>query len=297
MLSIASNSKSSERTDRVNFFYVLEQHARDPKTKDRPFIVYNGQSWTYHETYVLALRYGTWFKQVHGVKSREVVAMDFMNSSTFVFIWMGLWSIGAAPAFINYNLTGQPLTHSVRASSARLLLVEEELRQKFTSEQLELFASPDFRDGGDSVNLVFFTPEVEAQILGMEPTREDDTARSGTQLRDMATLIYTSGTTGLPKPAILPWRKVWAGAVMTNTWLKMTKDDRMFTVRFFDTLLFLNNTNPIIVHASLSLIRSHPRSHAVFVDRIGLDHRSQVLCSQLHAGSRGERCNYRAIRG
>ncbi|RAK92213.1 long-chain fatty acid transporter [Aspergillus costaricaensis CBS 115574] len=229
MLSIASNSKSSERTDRVNFFYVLEQHARDPKTKDRPFIVYNGQSWTYHETYVLALRYGTWFKQVHGVKSREVVAMDFMNSSTFVFIWMGLWSIGAAPAFINYNLTGQPLTHSVRASSARLLLVEEELRQKFTPEQLELFASPDFRDGGDSVNLVFFTPEVEAQILGMEPTREDDTARSGTQLRDMATLIYTSGTTGLPKPAILPWRKVWAGAVMTNTWLKMTKDDRMFT--------------------------------------------------------------------
>ncbi|GCB17771.1 fatty acid transporter protein [Aspergillus awamori] len=229
MVSIASNSKSAERTDRVSYFYVLEQHARDPKTKDRPFIVYNGQSWTYHETYVLALRYGTWFKQVHGVKPREVVAMDFMNSSTFVFIWMGLWSIGAAPAFINYNLTGQPLTHSVRASSARLLLVEEELRQKFTSEQLELFASPDFRDGGDPVNVVFFTPEVETQILGMEPTREDDTARSGIQLRDMATLIYTSGTTGLPKPAILPWRKVWAGAVMIKTWLKMTKDDRVFT--------------------------------------------------------------------
>ncbi|KAI2830438.1 hypothetical protein CBS12448_3205 [Aspergillus niger] len=229
MVSIASNSKSAERTDRVSYFYVLEQHARDPKTKDRPFIVYNGQSWTYHETYVLALRYGTWFKQVHGVKPREVVAMDFMNSSTFVFIWMGLWSIGAAPAFINYNLTGQPLTHSVRASSARLLLVEEELRQKFSSEQLELFASPDFRDGGDPVNVVFFTPEVETQILGMEPTREDDTARSGIQLRDMATLIYTSGTTGLPKPAILPWRKVWAGAVMVKTWLKMTKDDRVFT--------------------------------------------------------------------
>ena len=81
--------------------------------------------------------------------------------------------------------------------------------------------------------MVFFTPEVETQILGMEPTREDDTARSGIQLRDMATLIYTSGTTGLPKPAILPWRKVWAGAVMIKTWLKMTKDDRVFTVRFF----------------------------------------------------------------
>ncbi|GKZ34230.1 hypothetical protein AbraIFM66950_004415 [Aspergillus brasiliensis] len=229
MLGIASNSKSAERNDRVNFFYVLEQHARDPKTKDRPFIVYNGQSWTYHETYVLALRHGTWFKQVHGVKPREVVAMDFMNSSTFIFIWFGLWSIGAAPAFINYNLTGQPLTHSIRTSSARLLLVEEELREKFTSEQVELFASPDFRDGGDSVNMIVFTPEVETQILEMEPTREDDTARSGTQLRDMATLIYTSGTTGLPKPAILPWRKVWAGAVMIYNWIKMTKDDRMFT--------------------------------------------------------------------
>ncbi|PWY78501.1 long-chain fatty acid transporter [Aspergillus sclerotioniger CBS 115572] len=229
MLNTGSNAKSAMRRDEVNHFYVLEKHARDPKIKDRPFLVYDGRSWTFHETYVLVLQYGVWLKQVHGVKPREVVAMDFMNSATFVFVWFGLWSIGAAPAFINYNLTGKPLTHSIQASTARLLLVEEELRQHFSSEQLEMFAAPDFRDGKGPVELIFFTPEVEAQILQMEPTREDNTARGGIQLRDMAVLIYTSGTTGLPKPAILPWRKVWASGVLMHNWLNLTKDDRLFT--------------------------------------------------------------------
>ena len=238
MINTSSNAKSSMRRDEVNHFYVLEKHARDPKIKDRPFLVYDGRSWTFHETYVLVLRYGAWLRHVHRVKPREVVAMDFMNSATFVFVWFGLWSIGAAPAFINYNLTGKPLTHSIQASTARLLLVEEELRKQFSPEQLETFAAPDFRDGKGPVELVFFTSEVEAQILQMEPTREDNTARSGIQLRDMAVLIYTSGTTGLPKPAILPWRKVWASGVLMHNWLNLTKDDRLFTVRYQRDLPF-----------------------------------------------------------
>ncbi|PWY91239.1 long-chain fatty acid transporter [Aspergillus heteromorphus CBS 117.55] len=229
LIGSTSNASSAARRDQVNHFYVLEKQARDPKTRDRIFLVYNGRSWTFHETYVLVLRYGAWLRNVYGIKPWEVVAMDFMNSSTFVFVWFGLWSIGAVPALINYNLSGKPLTHSIRTSSARLLLVDEDLRKSFPPEQIEVFAAVDFRDGKGPVEVVFFTPEVEAEILQMEPTREDDTVRSGAQLRDMALLIYTSGTTGLPKPAILPWHKVWSSAVLISTWLSMTKDDRMYT--------------------------------------------------------------------
>ncbi|PYH98172.1 long-chain fatty acid transporter [Aspergillus ellipticus CBS 707.79] len=229
MMRSGSNANSALRRDQVNHFYVLEKHARDPKTKDQTFIVYNGRSWTFHETYVLALQYGTWFKQVHGIKPWEVVAMDLMNSSTFIFVWFGLWSIGAVPAFINYNLAGKPLTHSIRTSTARLLLVDEDLRPQFPPEQLEIFAAADFRDGKGPVEVVFFTPEVEAQVLQMAPTREDDTVRGGATLRDMGLLIYTSGTTGLPKPAIMPWRKIWSSSVLISNWLSMTKEDRMFT--------------------------------------------------------------------
>ncbi|KAL2863799.1 putative long-chain fatty acid transporter [Aspergillus lucknowensis] len=222
-------SRLAQRRDTLNLFYILEDQALDSSSKDRPFIVYNGRTWTYHETYVLALRYGTWFKQVHGIKPREIVALDMMNSSTFLFIWLGLWSIGAVPAFINYNLSGKPLTHSVRTSTARLLIVDEEVRSSFGPEELAAFASPDFREDGGPIEIIFHTPEIEAQVLQTEAIREDDKARRGLQLRDMALLIYTSGTTGLPKPAIVSWRKCWAGSIFVSTFTELQKHDRVFT--------------------------------------------------------------------
>jgi acyl-CoA synthetase (AMP-forming)/AMP-acid ligase II len=160
--------------------------------------------------------------------------MDFMNSSTFIFMVLGLWSIGAVPAFINYNLAGKPLTHSIRTSNARLLVVDEELRHCFPAEQEKILTSSGFRDGKGPVEIVFHTSEVEAQILGMEPTREDDSVRGGLVPRDMAILIYTSGTTGLPKPAIVSWKKCWSGSLFIGHWLNITPSDRFFTVRLRD---------------------------------------------------------------
>lgn len=237
LFNVAARPAFAERNDRLNLFYVLEQQALNPKTANNPFIVYDGRTWTFHEAYETVLRYGTWFKEVHGIKPREIVAMDFMNSSTFIFIWLGLWSIGAVPAFINYNLSGKPLTHSVKTSTTRLLVVEEAVRKHFPQEQLDIFAAPDFRDDKGPVEVVFFTPDVEAQILQTKPVREDDTARSGMIRRDMAILIYTSGTTGLPKPAIVSWNKCWAGSMFTSTWMGVKQTDRFFSVRFFSLYL------------------------------------------------------------
>ncbi|KAE8349154.1 hypothetical protein BDV28DRAFT_160737 [Aspergillus coremiiformis] len=222
-------SRLAERRDRLNLFYTLEQYALAPATRNNPFVVYNGRVWTFHETYLMALRYGAWLKRVHGIKPKEIVAMDFMNSSTFIFLLLGLWSIGAVPAFMNYNLSGKPLTHCIRTSTARLLVVDEEIRPLFTPDQMETLASPEFHEGGGSVNVVFFTPEVEAQIMQMEASREDDSVRGGSMLRDLALLIYTSGTTGLPKPAIVSWKKCWSGSVFVTNWLGLTKNDRFFT--------------------------------------------------------------------
>lgn len=224
-------SRFAERADRMNLFYILENHALAPATADQEFIVYGGRSYTFHETYTMALRYGAWFKKVHRVRRKEIVAIDFMNSATFLFFVLGLWSIGAVPAFINYNLSGKPLTHSVRTSTAKLLIVDEEVRNCFPPEQLKTFASPRFRDGKGAVNVVFYTPDIEAEIMAMEPVREDDKVRGGVVPRDMALLIYTSGTTGLPKPAIVSWKKCWSGSLFTGDWMKIGRSDRFFTVR------------------------------------------------------------------
>jgi acyl-CoA synthetase (AMP-forming)/AMP-acid ligase II len=60
------------------------------------------------------------------VKPHDYVAFYLNNSPDFIFAWLGLWAIGAAPAMINYNLTGNPLLHCLKVSSAPLLLVDAE---------------------------------------------------------------------------------------------------------------------------------------------------------------------------
>ena len=219
-----------ERRDRVNLFYVLEEHARARRTANHPFIVYEGRQWTYKEVYDVVLKYGTWLKTTYKIGPKEIVAMNFMNSPHFCFIWLGLWSIGAHPAFINYNLTEKPLLHCVRTSTARLLLVDNEVRDSFSKDVMDELASISFRDGKGPVEVVFFTPEIESQILRTEGVREPDSTRSGAMGYMMANLIYTSGTTGLPKAAIVSWNKGLLGGSFVSGWMGYKQKDRFYTV-------------------------------------------------------------------
>lgn len=217
-----------ERRDHVNAFYSLEQHATTKSTADHAFLMYQGRTWTYKEAYDIVLKYGTWLKTKHGVVPREVVAMDFMNSPVFVFLWLGIWSLGASPAFINYNLTGDPLLHSVETSTARVLFVDQEVKPRFTKDIIDTLESAKARDGKGPVQTVFFDATLEQQILDTQAVREPDSSRSAMRL-DMAILIFTSGTTGLPKPAIVSWQKIALGTGFMPSWLNLTKNDRYYT--------------------------------------------------------------------
>lgn len=70
------------------------------------------------------------------MEKNDIVAMDFVNSATFIWVWFGLWSVGAKPAFINYNLTGKPLVHTIKTSTARLVLVDQEGWDNFGEESM-----------------------------------------------------------------------------------------------------------------------------------------------------------------
>ncbi|KAL9101772.1 MAG: hypothetical protein Q9163_003019 [Psora crenata] len=217
------------RRDRINLFYVLESHALSKGGANRPLLIYQGQEWTYSEVYDIVLKCGTWLKMRFGVAQGEVVAMDLMNGPWFLFFWLALWSLGAIPAFINYNLTGAPLLHSIKASGSRLLLVEEEVRPRFTAKVIDTLNSPAARDGKGPVETVFLTPELEAEIMATRGARESDASRGGVTLRDNAILIFTSGTTGYPKPAVISWRKCLGSAWVTRSHLGFKKSERFYT--------------------------------------------------------------------
>lgn len=131
LVSAHVRGRLAERNDKISLFYTLEAQAQSANCH-RPWIIsgQSGEKWTYAEAYKIVLQYGVWLKS-KGVQKEEVVAMDFVNSEVFIWIWFGLWSIGAKPAFINYNLTGAPLFHTIRTSTARLVLVDKNGKEKF----------------------------------------------------------------------------------------------------------------------------------------------------------------------
>jgi acyl-CoA synthetase (AMP-forming)/AMP-acid ligase II len=209
-----------EKKDRMNLFYVLEEHAQNKSTADKVLLIYDNRRWTYREVYETVLKYGTWLKK-QGIKSKDVVALDYMNSDKYIFIWYGLWSIGARPAFINYNLGGKALAHCVRVSTADIVILDPEVAHN---------VSQDVRDDLPAINFVVFTPEIEAEVMSTEGVREKDEARSEKDAYQMAALIYTSGTTGLPKPAIVSYAKFFTVANHVASWGKLQKDDVYYTV-------------------------------------------------------------------
>ncbi|KAL8919452.1 MAG: hypothetical protein Q9172_004968 [Xanthocarpia lactea] len=220
----------SEYRDRANLFYVLEQHAFARKTANHPFLIYQGTTWTFRETYDTVLKYGTWLKTRYNVASKEVVALVFMNCPEFVFLWLGLWSIGAHPALVNYNLTGAALIHCLTISTARIVFIDQEISGQFNPDVISAISSTSFRDGKGPMEKVTFNSstasEISSSVTGI---REPDLARSGAQTHHMAALIYTSGTTGMPKAAIVSWGKAYMGGIFVSRFLELTHGDRYYS--------------------------------------------------------------------
>ena len=196
----------------------------------------------------MVLKYATWLKTNHAVAPREIVAMDFTNSPNFIFIWLAIWSLGATPAFINYNLTGNALVHCIETSTARIVFVDEEVKHKFMSDVTNALSSS---EGNGPVQVVYLDPETENHILESNLTQQPNTSRSGAKVSDMALLIYTSGTTGLsvnismllhfqssqlthslfrPKAGIVSWNKLYSGHSILTNWMGWEQQDRFYTV-------------------------------------------------------------------
>ncbi|OBT42327.1 hypothetical protein VE00_06329 [Pseudogymnoascus sp. WSF 3629] len=219
-LSAVFRGKWRQFKGRLSLFYILEEAALNPKTADNVYLIFEGRQWTYKQTYGMALKYGTWLKNTYGVKAKEIVAMEFGNSEKFMFMWLGLWAIGARPAFLNYNLTGKALAHCVKVSTARLVVVDPQFSNNITDELKGDLAGVEF---------VIFSPDVEAKAECIEPVRSPDEDRYEDKQQNMAILIYTSGTTGLPKPAIVSWIKCIVSSAFPGKWLGLKHPDIFYT--------------------------------------------------------------------
>jgi acyl-CoA synthetase (AMP-forming)/AMP-acid ligase II len=215
ILKTALNTRLCEKLGKVNVFYVIEDHAT--KTPDALALVYprpvsgkksgddafEVERYTFKELYHIILQYAHVLRNVYNVKPDDMVALDCVNKSEFLFVWYALWSIGAKPAFINYNLKDHSLVFCVKAAGAKLFLVDEEIAEN---------VRPIVGDLPDT-NVVYLNNAFYDLVQKSPRYRAPDSERNpGDKLWNTAMLIYTSGTTGLPKAAVMSWQKAYVGA-------------------------------------------------------------------------------------
>jgi fatty-acyl-CoA synthase len=128
-----------------------------------------------------------------GAERGSPVAICCLNSPLFLAALGAVAKLGAIGALINTHVTGDGLTHVLRASGARLGIADEH-------------AGPAI-DAVRGSHPVRFLAEGDAPASAPEPDIPD--VRGG----DVFLYIYTSGTTGYPKPAIVRHLRFTMGGI------------------------------------------------------------------------------------
>ncbi|KAK3361994.1 hypothetical protein B0T24DRAFT_99515 [Lasiosphaeria ovina] len=239
----------------VNLFYRLESLATSKSSQDRDFLRWENKSYTYAQAYDIVLRYANWLSAQRGVKKGELVALDFQNTDTFLFLVLALWAIGARPALINYNLGGKPLVHCIKQAKSRLVLVDPVVAEN---------VGEDVRSDLPDVAFEVVTPELELQILQTDPVRLPDEVREDPKSTlDMAMLIFTSGTTGLPKGAIVSWAKILVISGFSGRLIGTKSSDVFYSAMplYHSTAMLLGFIHTLLAGATYAMSRKFSTSH------------------------------------
>ncbi|KAF9189427.1 Fatty-acid-CoA ligase FadD6 [Haplosporangium sp. Z 767] len=215
--------KNMEKNDTINVTYRFEECFR--KNPDREALVFEGKSYTYRDIQLASNKIGNWLL-AKGVKRGDIVSLFMLNKPEFIFCWLGINKIGATAAFINTNLTGKPLTHSLRTATASMLLMDTELAGSIEEslEEVQQLGYSIYSYGGPEM-FDFATP-MDLSVISDANTPEH--LRRNTLAGDVAMLIYTSGTTGLPKAGRFAHSRAAAGPAFWARYYHFDENDRIY---------------------------------------------------------------------
>ncbi|KAL6153426.1 putative NRPS-like protein biosynthetic cluster [Exserohilum turcicum] len=180
-----------------SLWYQFETQVRRLPANEECIWSRNG-CYTWAETYANACRYGQYLHQ-HGVAPGQLFAMYMMNRPEFLFAHLGSWSIGSAPAWINYNLAGDALVHCLKVSGAKVLLVDEDMDCRKRIEDIRERLEQEL-----GMTILILDNDLKGEISRTEPKRPEDELRVNAKGKFPLFIFYTSGTTGHPKACPMP---------------------------------------------------------------------------------------------
>ncbi|KAL3422287.1 AMP-binding enzyme [Phlyctema vagabunda] len=229
------------KNKRCSLYYFFEEAAS--RRPDEDAVWSREGCYTWAQSYDRVNQWAQWFL-ARGVKPRDFVAFYLQNSPDFIFAWLGLWAIGAAPAMINYNLTGKALLHCLKISDAKLILVDEE--PEFTDRINEV---RDTLEGEYGMTAVLVNSTTLDEVLSCEPKRPDDLFREQVRGDWPMVLLYTSGTTGFPKGCPFNIDRGYQGGATRAAGVSVTLDSD----RWYNCMPMYHGTGGVIAITMMML--------------------------------------------
>jgi len=220
-----------------SFGTVIERNAE--QFIDKVAIKFEGKQLTYKEFNELVNKYAHYFLSL-GLKKGDIVDILMGNRIENVVLVGAVAKIGAVGSLINSDLREKSLTHCIKITLGKVIVVGEECFEAFDSikdnlgldDQILLF-SPDSSTMSCPDGYIDLSLAVEKfPITNPSPVADID-------MFDNHLFIFTSGTTGLPKAAYFPrQRLVVAGLYMGKILGQFNEEDTVYVA----TPLFHSNT-------------------------------------------------------
>ncbi|RKF56917.1 Isopenicillin N epimerase component 1 [Golovinomyces cichoracearum] len=171
------------KKNRTSLYYLFEESVLRRPNEECIWSREGIYSWS--QVYRKVNQYGNWFLSLN-VRAGDFVAIYLTNSPDFMFVWLGLLSIGAAPVLINTNLTGNALLHCLKIGSANILLVDED---EGVRERVESTRERITKETG--ITIITLLKETKNEIYQFESKRPDDSHRRNTKGDSPMALFYT----------------------------------------------------------------------------------------------------------
>ena len=204
---------------------LIEGHAsRQPQSLALRF---EARQWTYAQFNAEANRIAHVLQQ-HGIGAGDAVAILMENRAEVLMIVAAVLKLGAVAGMLNHQQRGDVLSHSIKLTQAKLVIVGQ--------ESVDALASTAFRPGSGDAIAYFWEGEGAAPegFTALRPLAEKASTENLPQtaqilLKSPAFYIFTSGTTGLPKASVMThfrWIRGMAG--LSESAVRLRADDVLY---------------------------------------------------------------------
>ncbi len=202
---------------------LLEQQAAAHPM--RPFLRFEGQTWTYSEFNTWVNRLAHLFK-AQGVKGGDCVAVMFENRPEQLACVLATVKLGGVAGLINFNQRGDVLLHSLRLVNPRIVIVGAECQAAVDEIAAELPSGTlMYRQGEGDCPAPY--RDLDAEARGQAATNPPETGE--VKLGQRCYYIFTSGTTGLPKAAAMTHMRWYKSSIgLGQTAMQLKSDDVLY---------------------------------------------------------------------